>query len=67
MWCSLCLITSIKHRVVAPRLLHLTGTVASCQRAAEVCHGAATAGRRLTQQQAKAAEEAAARLAAMAV
>lgn len=67
MWCSLTVITEIKHRVVALRMLRLAGTVASCQRAVGVCHAAATQGRRLTQQQAKAAEEAGARLAKMAV
>ncbi|PSC69139.1 spindle assembly abnormal 6-like protein [Micractinium conductrix] len=40
-WASLCLLTEVKHRVVRLRLLHLTGTVASCQRAARTCHAAA--------------------------
>jgi hypothetical protein len=66
-WCSLSLITEIRHRVVLLRLLHLTGSVPSCQRAIAVAHGAATAGRRLTQQQARLAEEANAKLSAMAV
>lgn len=66
-WASLCLLTELRHRVVLVRLLHLTGTVAACQRAARICHAAATAGRRLPAQQARLAEEAEARLAAMAV
>lgn len=66
-WASLCLLTELRHRAVRLRLLRLTGTVASCQAAARVAHAAATAGRRLPVQQARAAEEAEARLAAMAV
>ncbi|KAL4433886.1 hypothetical protein ABPG75_000327 [Micractinium tetrahymenae] len=66
-WVSLCLLTEVRHRAVLLRLLHLTGTVAACQKAARVAHVAAIAGRRLPAQQARAADEAEARLAAMAV
>ena len=66
-WCSLSFLTEIRHRVLLLRLLHLTGSVPSCQRAISCAHSAATAGRRLTQQQARLAEEAHAKLAAMAV
>lgn len=66
-WASLCLLTEVRHRAVLLRLLRLTGTVAACQKAARAAHAAATAGRRLPAQQARAAEDAEARLAAMAV
>lgn len=66
-WCALTLITEIRHRVVALRLLRLTGTVAPCRDAALAWHAALTAGRRLSAAQAKLAEEANGRLGAMAV
>lgn len=61
-WAALTLLTEIRHRVVALRMLHLTGALASCREAAATCHAAAVADRRLTNQQAKLAEEAAERL-----
>lgn len=61
-WAALTLMTEIRHRVVAVRMLHLTGTVTSCQEAAERCHAAEVVDRRLTPQQAKLADEAAERL-----
>ena len=69
-WCSLSLITEIRHRVLLLRLLHLTGTVAACQRASLVAHAAALAapGRgRLTPLQIRLAEEANAKLEVMGV
>ncbi|KAL4419534.1 hypothetical protein ABPG77_005765 [Micractinium sp. CCAP 211/92] len=66
-WATLCLLTEVHHRAVLLRLLRLTGTVAACQKATRVAHAAATAGRRLPAQQARAAEDAEARLAAMVV
>ena len=49
-WCAVTMLTSIKNRVVLPRLLHLTGTVASCRRAAQQLNAARTARAKLTGQ-----------------
>lgn len=67
LWAAVTLVTEVRHRVLAIRMLHLTGTVAKCQEAAEAAHAAATEGRRLTPAQAKLSEEAAQRLARLEV
>ena len=66
-WAALTLLTEIRHRVVAIRMLNLTGTLAKCQEATATAHAAATQGRRLTPAQAKLADEAAERLARLEV
>lgn len=66
-WASISLITTINHRVLMPRLVQLTGSLPRCQAAALQAHAGATAGARLSPQQAKLAEEANTRLLAMAV
>ena len=64
-WCSLSTITEIRHRAVLVRLLHLGGTLASCQQAALAHSRAALAQLQLTTQQRRSAEDAEARLQAL--
>lgn len=49
-WCAVTMLTSIKNRVVLPRLLHLTGTVAACKEAAQKLNAARTAREKLSSQ-----------------
>ena len=64
-WAALSLITEIRHRAVLVRLLHLGGTLASCQRAALAHSRAALARLQLTPQQRRSADDAEARLRAL--
>ncbi len=64
-WCALSTITELRHRALLVHLLHLGGTLASCQRAALAHSRAALAQLRLTAQQARAAEAAEARIRAL--
>ena len=64
-WAALSLITEIRHRAVLVRLLHLGGTLASCQRAALAHSRAALARLPLTPQQRRSADDAEARLRAL--
>jgi RNase P/RNase MRP subunit POP5 len=61
-WCSLTLLTEIRHRVVAIRLLHLTGRMESCKEAGKLCENAAIKGLRLSEKQMKLHSEAVERL-----
>lgn len=49
-WCAVTLLTSIKNRVVLPRLVHLTGTVAACRQAVQELNAARVARLKLTSQ-----------------
>ncbi|KAK9819175.1 hypothetical protein WJX81_006362 [Elliptochloris bilobata] len=64
-WGALSTITEIRHRTVLLRLLHLGGTLASCQRTALAHSRASLAALQLTAQQARSARDAEARLQAL--